>query len=492
VPRPTALVDSSAPRLAEARFATARRWALLAALAFGASVPGCSCGKNDAPPPPQEIPVNEGRATAQELLTTLGPAKGLESTAASTSIKWARVVGDGDRVLLGGAIANEAVAIISDNAARNWKSLKAPAPDLAAWSVGADGTVVLALTRRAKPKVAPKKGELPPIDSLSVLFAAPGGDLETKIPLIEPPSVAAKGPAPPAGPVVPLGDAIAAVVSADAASFVIETAPRKLEIVFVPKTGTTLPPAIPIPAGERPVFAPYGRPPVLLTIGPRGVLRRPWPKPGEPLAKPDAIPNTTSSATIQAELSAGPECEVGSFSYRRVTAAGNKVFILGIAPDKSVYFEVPASTIPTSPIGCGGGRVVVEALDPRDSKAKLVACAENGCVAPENVPFRPWNEKHDRVLGVASTSKAVVAMAGHYSPLRWGLYEGQSSDGGKLWDPQRTMGEGPGERGRYELGAVLPAGDRILALLAADVTGTNRRSWFAIASTDGGVTWGVP
>ncbi len=466
--------------------------AALAWLATSALATGVGCRKDDPPPPPQEIPVNEGRATAQELLTTLGPAKGMESTAASTSIKWSRVVGDGDRVLLGGAIANEAVALVSDNAARNWKSLKAPAPDLAAWSVGADGTVVLSLTRRAKPRNALRNGELAPIESLAVLFAAPGGDLETKIPLIEPPSVAAKGPAPPAGPLVPLGDAIAAVVSPDAASFVIETAPRKPEVVFVPKTGTTLPPAIPVPNGERPIFAPYARPPVLLTVGPRGVLRRPWPKPGETLAKPEPIPNTTSSATIQAELSAGPECEAGAFSYRRVSQPGGKIFILGISPDKSVFFEVPASTIATSPIGCGGGRVVVEALDPRDSKAKLVACAENGCVAPENIPFRAWAEKHDRVLSVASTAKSVVALAGYYSPLRWGLYEGQSTDGGKLWDPQRTLGEGPGERGRYELGAVLPMGDRVLALIAADVTGTNRRSWFAIASTDGGVTWNVP
>jgi len=450
------------------------------------------CKKENKPIDAQEVPVNEGRATSQELLTTLGAAKGLESTAASTSLKWVRVVGDEDRVFLGGAVASEAVALISDNAGRNWKSLKAPAPDLAAWSVGADGTVVLSLTRRAKPKTALRKGEVAPIEGLAVLFAAPGGDLETKIPLIEPPSVAAKGPAPPPGPLVPMGDAMAAVVSPDAASFVIDTAPRKPEIIFVPKAGTTLPPAIPIPNGERPIYAPYARPPVLLTVGPRGLLRRPWPKPGEALAKPEPIAGTTSSATIQAELSAGPECEAGKFSYRRVSQAGGKIFILGISPDKSVYFEVPASTIPLSPIGCGGGRVVVEALDPRDTKAKLVACAENGCVAPENIPFRPWTEKHDRVLGVTSTAKSVVALAGFYSPLRWGLYEGQSTDGGKLWDPQRNFGEGPGERGRYELGAVLPMGDRVLALLAADVTGTNRRSWFAIASTDGGVTWNVP
>ena len=150
--------------------------------------------------------------------------------------------------------------------------------------------------------------------------------------------------------------------------------------------------------------------------------------------------------------------------------------MLGVAPDKTVFFEVPSTTLATSPIGCGGGRVIVEATDPRDSVPKLVACAENGCIAPENTPFRAWAEKHDRALGIASTSKSVVALAGFYSPLRWGLFETQSTDGGKLWDPQRVVGEGSGERGRYELGAIVPMGEQVLALIAADVTGTNRRS----------------
>lgn len=463
----------------------------LAAFALVGSV-GCnSCKKNDGPIDPPSIPMNEGRATSQELLTTVGAAKGLEATQASTAIKWSRVVGDGDRVLLGGWHANEAVAIVSDNGAKTWKSLKTPAPDLATWSVAKEGTVVLSLWRRAKPKTAPPKGQKPPIEALAVIFAGPGGDLETKIPLIEPPSQATSGPRPAQGPQIPLGDA-AAAVWVDAASFIVETAPRKLDVVFVPKTGTTLPPPLPIPPAEKPVFAPWGRPPVMLSVGPKGLGRRPWPKPGEPLAALEPIAAAKSTPTLQADLSQGPECEVAEWSYRRVAQPGNRMFVLGVSMGKTVFFEVPATTNLAAPIGCGGGRVIVEALDPRDSIAKLVACAENGCVAPENTPFRAWAEKHDRVLGIASTTKSIVAMAGFYSPLRWSLAETQSTDGGKLWDPQRIVGEGPGERGRYELGAVVPMGESVLALLAADVTGTNRRAWFAMASTDGGLTWNVP
>lgn len=469
------------------------RWAAaLGALALATSL-GCKgCKKEEAPLDPPALPMNEGRATAQELLTTVGAAKGLEATLASTAIRWTRAVGDGDRLLLGGAHANEAVALISDNGAKTFKSLKAPAPDRASWSVGKDGTVVLSLYRRAQPRTAPPKGQLPPIDALSLIFAEPGGDLETKIPLVEPPAAAPTGGRPPPAPQIPMGDALAAVVSPDAASLIIETAPRKLELVFVPKTGTTLPAPLPLPAGERPVFAPFGRPPVLLTLGSRGLQRRPWPKPGEPLATPEPIAAVKTTPTLQADLSAGPECEVGDWSYRRVPQPGNRMFVLGVSPDKTVFFEVPSTTLATSPIGCGGGRVIVEATDPRDSIPKLVACAENGCLAPENTPFRTWAEKHDRVLGIAATPKSVVAMAGFYSPLRWGLFETQSTDGGKLWDPQRIVGEGSGERGRYELGVVVPMGERVIALLAADVTGTNRRSWFAMASSDGGLTWNVP
>ncbi len=467
---------------------------LLAGAVVAASIGGVgcnSCKKNEGPIDPPAIPMNEGRATSQELLTTVGAAKGLEATLASTSIKWARAIGDGDRVLLGGWHANEAVAIVSDNGAKTWKSLKTPAPDLASWSVAKEGTVVLSLVRRAKPKTALPRGQKAPIEALAVIFAGPGGDLETKIPLIEPPGEAPRGARPPPAPQIPLGDAIAAVW-VDAASFIVETAPRKLDIVFVPKTGTTLPPALPIPPAEKPVFAPWGRPPVLLTIGPKGLMRRPWPKPGEPLATPEPIAVAKTTPTLQADLSQGPECEVAEWSYRRVAQPGNRMYVLGISMDKTVFFEVPATTNLEAPLGCGGGRVVVEAIDPRDSIAKLVACAENGCVAPENTPFRAWAEKHDRVLGIASTGRSIVALAGFYSPLRWSLAETQSTDGGKLWDPQRIVGEGPGERGRYELGAVVPMGERVIALLAADVTGTNRRSWFAMASSDGGLTWNVP
>ena len=74
---------------------------------------------------------------------------------------------------------------------------------------------------------------------------------------------------------------------------------------------------------------------------------------------------------------------------------------------------------------------------------------------------------------------------------RWGLYLGQSPDGG-VWERARVIGEGTGDRGRIELGAMMSFGKRLVILLSAGVTGTSRRGWFLIASDDGGANWGVP
>jgi hypothetical protein len=52
-------------------------------------------------------------------------------------------------------------------------------------------------------------------------------------------------------------------------------------------------------------------------------------------------------------------------------------------------------------------------------------------------------------------------------------------------------GEGNPEDG-YDVGALVGFGDRTLMILSAKINKTTRRSWYAMASDDGGSTWILP
>jgi hypothetical protein len=231
-----------------------------------------------------------------------------------------------------------------------------------------------------------------------------------------------------------------------------------------------------------------------LSIVNQKLFMRPWPKPGEPLATAKMLDKVGVTKTLPQELSMGPDCEFGGWSYKRIAQPGNKTFVLGISPDKTVYFELPSTVVNTSPMACSGERVVVEAINPVDKLASLVTCAHDGvCIPPDNRPFlKPWAEAHERTLGIAMTPRGTIAMQALKSPTRWALSVSISSDGGKIYDLERKVGEGTGDRGRLELGALVGFGERTMMLLSADVTGTTRRAWFLMASDDGGQTWNPP
>ena len=128
----------------------------------------------------------------------------------------------------------------------------------------------------------------------------------------------------------------------------------------------------------------------------------------------------------------------------------------------------------------------------RRTLAALAPLALLACETPTRPVFRPWIEKHERQFFAAPTEKGafgvVVARAGE----RWGLYHVQSSDGGKFYERARVIGEGSGDRGKLDFGALVSFGKRTLLLISADVTGTSRRGWYVIVSDDGGETWNPP
>jgi hypothetical protein len=74
---------------------------------------------------------------------------------------------------------------------------------------------------------------------------------------------------------------------------------------------------------------------------------------------------------------------------------------------------------------------------------------------------------------------------------RWGVYLAQSNDS-TIFEQTRVVGEGTGDRGRLELGAFAPMGNRVLLILSSDITGTSRRSWYVTATDDGGANWNTP
>lgn len=451
---------------------------------------GCDKKKDEIPPIPAPPP--PGQASRDELSTSLGQAKGLDGSLAPTSVKWTRAfVLDDKRAVLTGEVVSETIALFTDDAGINWRSFRSEREAWSSWSLGMDGTVVLAVGSRdgaPKPNTARVEGA-------RVAFAT-----------FDTPSLAVATPLfpTPKGPVTGLLQTVSAVpalLGPDSVALVAEDA-RKLVLLYGGKPGVDAVAPLKLPPGEKVAPVPYGRPPVMLSIKGRDVLTRPFPAAGKPLDKPQKVPGLATAQTRLLELSTPPLCETGAWSFQRVTAGPKRLQLLGISAKKTVVFALPDATVPTTAIGCGADRVVVEAVQAKTGPPALqaeqpdvpvlVTCNLAGkCTAPKNAPFRVWPGPQKREIAMAPTAGGTLGVMSVRAGDRWGLYLGQSPDG-TTFERQRVIGEGTGDRGRIELGALLSFGKRALLLISADVTGTSRRGWFVLVSDDGGTSWNPP
>lgn len=458
----------------------------------GATLAGCGgCGsKKDegpitAPPPP-------GAASNDALTTGLGLARGLDSNLAPTSTQWRRiVVSDDKHALLAGEVGGHAVAITTADAGRTWRGYDVEAGAWTGWAVGPDGAIALATGTRAAPKSALAPGALAPIDAARLYFPLDDGTVGAASQLF---------PAPPAlvNARVAVGAAAPFVLGKDLAAFIVEDGPRQPKLVYGGPPGAAPGDPSPLPSGERFVSTPYGRPAMMLsTVGSSLVARAVQP-PGKPLDVPRKIVGLRGTPTLAAELAAGPGCEGGEWSFQRVAQGPTKTTLLGVSAARIVAFPLPDTTVRTGAFGCvaekgGAERVVVETLDPKTKAASLSVCdLEGKCAPAQNPPFRSWPELHQQSVAAIVTARGVVTALSSRAGDRWGLYLSESTDGGGVYEIQRAVGEGTGDRGRIELGAMLSFGRRALLLVSADVTGTSRRGWYVTVSDDDGVSWGPP
>jgi hypothetical protein len=229
----------------------------------------------------------------------------------------------------------------------------------------------------------------------------------------------------------------------------------------------------------------------MLSVKGGAVMVRPWPAPGEAPAVPSPVPGLRADPSVLRQLGDGPTCEAGSWSFQRIVQPPSTATLVGIAPNRAFAVKLPRGD--AALLGCSSEAVVLLGSEEKTGAPLLLRCTLDGkCSTPKSPPFRIWPETHDRSVRAVPTGQGVVATLGARAGARWGLYLGQSLDGGQLFELPRVIGEGTSERGIFELGALLALPKRSLLLVSADVTGTTRRGWYALASDDGGTNWGPP
>lgn len=463
------------------------------ATALAATTLGCGEKKEEKPisaPPPR------GAASIDQLSTGLGLARGLDVALAPTSTKWRRtLVLDDKQAILVGDAAGEAIMVVTQDAGKTWRSLRTERDAWSSWSFGADGLTMLITGPREQPKV---KTQAPQalLETTRLFFASVDAlTLGAPSPAYSPPpppTPPARTPAPPK-PRVGV-DAIPAVLSAESAAFISEEGPRKIALRYVVKAGAEAPQPLKLPPQERFIPTPWSRPPTLLSIKGRDLLMRPTPAPDKPLDAPQKVANVVNAPTLFAELTAPPRCEDQAWSFQIITQPPSRSLLFGISSAaKTVAFALPAGSSATSRVGCSNDKVMVEAIDPKTNTPTIALCdLEGSCSIPSKPPFRPWPEKHEDTITMTPTPQGAAAVMSSRAGDRWGLYFSHSLDGGAVYEVPRMIGEGMGDRGMMDLGALITFGKRTVILLAADVTGTSRRGWYVIVSDDGGLTWNAP
>lgn len=464
------------------------------AAGLGFALFGCGKGKEDKPiaaPPPR------GAASVDELSTGLGVARGLDANLAPTSTVWRRVfVFDDKRAVLAGDVASDAVALITVDAGKTWRSLRTERDAWSTWGIGADGTLALTTGTREQPRTKTQTPQAP-LETTRLFFAPPdapalGAPSNLLHPIPEPVGSPPKTKATPPKSYLPI-EALAAVLSPDTSAFVVEEAPRRFALMYGRPANVEPAPPLKLPALEKFVPTPFGRPPMLLSIKGRDLLTRPIPDPGKPLDAPRKVPNVVVTPALFSELSAPPACDAEGWSFQKVTQPPSRNVLLGVSSQRIVAFPLPPTTLNTTSIGCGNGHIIVKTNDAKTNTPSLALCdLEGACVTPSKPPFRPWPEAHEDTITTTPTPQGAVAIMSSRAGDRWGLYLSQSLEGGALYEVSRVIGEGASDRGRMDLGALISFGRRTLILLSADVTGTSRRGWYVIVSDDGGQTWNSP
>jgi hypothetical protein len=465
----------------------------LALTLYGAA--GCKKKKEEspiAPPPPR------GAASLDQLTTGLGGARGLDATLAapSTHFDHVLVLNHERAILAGGVPGGEAVALFTLDAGKTWRSIRVDRDAWSTWSFGEEGAFALALGPKdgaealaQAPAPRGKKAPPPPPPPFQLFFAgvdAPSFGTATNV---EQPPLPKK-----IDPRVPIVRPRVALLARDSAAFVVEPTPKKFVMRYAAGAGFESPPEQPLPKLETFALTPFSRPARLFSVKGRELLVRKWPEPGKPIAEPEKIPAVKVTPTLVNELSAPPACESGDLAFQRITQPPGKPHLLVVGRDKVTLVPLPAEVAKDAPIGCGAdGKFVVEAPNPDKQSIDLLLCGLDGkCETPTRPVYRPWIEKHERQFVTAPTDKGAVGVVVARAGERWGLYHVQSSDGGKFYERARVIGEGAGDRGKLDFGALVSFGKRTLLLISADVTGTSRRGWYVIVSDDGGETWNPP
>ncbi len=466
--------------------------ALALVLALG---PGCSKKKEEnsaiAPPPPR------GAASLDQLSIGLGVAKGLDATLAppSTHFDHVLVLDDKRAILAGGVPGSVAIALMTVDAGKTWKALRADRETWSSYAFGEEGAFAIALgpketTAEAPPAFGKKAPPPPPFQFFFAGFDAPS--FGTPVMVDQPPL--ARKP----DPKLPIPRPRLALLDKETASLVVEPSPKKFVARYVTAPGTDPPAEVVLPKLETFATGPVGRPPRLFSVKGRELLSRKWPEPGKPISEPEYVEAVRTMPTLVAELSAPSACDVGGITYQAITQPPtkqnpNKNYFLVVAPDRLTLVPRPAEALKETSIGCNDSRFVVEALDADKQSITLLLCdLEGKCTTPTRPVFKPWIEKHEREIVATPTSTGAAAVIRAQAGERWGLYYAQSTDGGKFYERARVIGEGTGARGRVDLGALVSFGKRTLVIVAADVTGTSRRGFYVIVSDDDGATWNPP
>ena len=460
---------------------------LVATVALSGGAASCdSCKKKETEP--ESVVPAEGGATQDVVNTGIGVGLGLPAKLAPTSVTWERVVVINERAaIVAGRSIDGAFALRTLDRGRTWTAFKAKADSWQSWAAMPDASTIFATGKRKKMTARPGL-EADVIEASAYFGPESRDDLTEPAPLFP-------GEADPFdGITIDGGISQIAALTPELLSLVADRK-RNAILLYGAPGGQPQPTPTVLPRG-RFIRAPHGRPAQLLSLQGTTLAVRPWPKPGEKVDAGSQIPNLVVTRDMAAQLDRGPGCDVGPWSFSRLSASKTKGYVVGVSDTRALSFEVPAFEVPggdVTDIGCHPEAIVVRIEDPKKKEPKLIRCTLAGkCADPQSNPFELWPEEHEHTIHMVATKQGAVATITAKTGTRHGAYVSTSTDGGATFALARVINEGQTSRGYIEVGALVGFEDRVVMLVSADVTGTQRRGWYVLASDDGGESWGPP